>query len=58
LKRLVKPGMGIVSIETAERRFQGDEVMNMIRKGQVQRVNKRDIRGQITFIAHLFGVVA
>jgi hypothetical protein len=30
--------------------------MHMIRKGQVAGVGKGDITGQVTFIAHLFGV--
>jgi transposase, IS6 family len=58
IKRLVKPGMGFFSLETAGRMLQGYEVMNMIRKGQVTGVGKGDITGQVTFIAHLFGVVA
>ncbi|OLB39093.1 MAG: integrase [Ktedonobacter sp. 13_1_20CM_3_54_15] len=33
-------------------------MMNMIRKGQVQNVNKGDITGQVMFIARLFGVAA
>ena len=33
IKRLVKPGMGFFSFETAERTLQGYEVLNMIRKG-------------------------
>jgi len=32
--------------------------MNMIRKGQVQGVDKDDVRGQVVLIAHLFGVAA
>ncbi len=58
LKRLVKPGMGFFSVETAERTLQGYEVMNMIRKGQVHGVGKGDIKDQVTFIASLFGVAA
>jgi IS6 family transposase len=58
IKRLVKPGMGFFSFETAWRTLQGYEVMNMMRKGQVQGVNKGDITGQIAFIAGLFGVAA
>lgn len=58
IKRLVKPGMGFFSFETAWRTLQGYEVMNMMRKGQVQGVNKGDITGQIVFIAGLFGVAA
>jgi IS6 family transposase len=58
IKRRVKPAMGFFSFETAWRTLQGYEVMNMMRKGQVQWVSKGDITGQITFIAHLFGVAA
>ena len=58
LKRLVKPGMGFFSFETAWRTLQGYEVMHMIRKGQMQGVNKGDVLGQVAFIATLFGVAA
>jgi transposase, IS6 family len=58
IKRLVKPGMGFFSVETAERTLQGYEVMHMIRKGQVRGVGKGDIKGQVAFIASLFGVAA
>ena len=58
IKRLVKPGMGFFSVETAGRALQGYEAMNMIRKGQMQGVNKGDITGQVTFVARLFGVAA
>jgi len=58
IKRLTKPGMGFFSFETAWRTLQGFEVMNMIRKGQVQGVNKGDIRGQIALVNKLFGMGA
>jgi IS6 family transposase len=58
IKRLVKPGMGFFSMETAGRTLQGYEVMNMIRKGQVRGVGKGDITDQVAFIAPLFGVAA
>jgi IS6 family transposase len=58
IKRLTKPGMGFFSFETAWRTLRGYEVMNMIRKGQVQGVEKGDFRGQIAFIASLFGAAA
>jgi transposase, IS6 family len=58
IKRLVKPGMGFFSFETAGRTLQGYEVMHMLRKGQVRGVGKADITGQVTFIASLFGVAA
>ncbi|GHO68209.1 hypothetical protein KSC_071010 [Ktedonobacter sp. SOSP1-52] len=58
IKRLVKPGMGFFSFETAQRTLQGYETMHMLRKGQVHSVRKGDIKKQVTFIARLFGVAA
>ena len=58
IKRLVKPGMGFFSFETAGRTLRGYEVLNMIRKGQVRGVGKGDITDQVAFIASLFGVAA
>jgi transposase, IS6 family len=58
IKRLVKPGMGFFSVETAGRTLPGYEAMHMIRKGQMHGVNKGDVTGQVAFIARLFGVAA
>jgi len=58
IKRLTKPGMGFFSFETAWRTLQGFEIMNIIRKGQVQGVEKGDVGGQVALLAKLFGVVA
>jgi transposase-like protein len=58
IKRLTKPGMGFFSFETAWQTRQGYEVMNMLRKGQLQGVIKGDVRGQVALIAKLFGVAA
>lgn len=58
IKRLTKPGMGFFSFETAWRTLQGFEMMNMLRKGQVQGVAKGDVRRQGARVARLFGSVA
>lgn len=58
IKRLTKPGMGFSSFETASKTLQGDEAMNMIRKGQVQGVRKGDILAQVQFLHQAFGVAA
>jgi transposase, IS6 family len=58
IKRLVKPGMGFFSFQTAWRTLQGYEAMNMIRKGQVKGVGKGESSCQVKFIASLFGVAA
>jgi hypothetical protein len=50
--------MGFFSFETAWRTLQGYEVMNMLRKGQIDGREKGDIRGQVALIATLFGVGA
>jgi len=44
IKRLVNPGMGFGSFNTARRTLRGYEVMNMIRKGQIQGVEKEIVR--------------
>jgi transposase, IS6 family len=56
IKRLVKPGMGFFSFETAWRTLQGYEMINMVRKGQVQGVEKGNVRGQMALVAKLFEV--
>ena len=58
IKRLVNPGMGFASFNTARRTLRGYEAMNMIRKGQIQGVEKGDIKGQVEFVYQLFGVTA
>jgi transposase, IS6 family len=57
IKRLTKPGMGFFSFETGWRTLQGYAIMNMLRKGQVQGVDKGDVRGQIAVVNKLFGMV-
>lgn len=56
IKRLVKPGRGFFSFETACRTGQGDEIRNLSRKGQARGVNKGTGSKQATFIAELFGL--
>ena len=56
IKRLVKPGLGFGSFNTARRTLKGYEVMSMISKGQIRGVDKNDMIGQISFIHRLFGV--
>jgi transposase-like protein len=58
IKRLVRLGMGFFSSETAWRTLQGYEAMNMLRKGQIYNVDKRDSMKQVASIASLFGVIA
>jgi IS6 family transposase len=56
IKRRVKPGLGFGSYPTAWRTIQGYEVMHMIRKGQIEGVEKGDSQAQHQFIAGLFGL--
>ena len=58
IKRRVKPGLGFFSFKTAWNTLQGYEIMNMIRKGQIDGKEKGNIISQITFISFLFGVAA
>jgi len=56
IKRLTKPGMGFGSFNTARRTLRGFEAMNMVRKGQVQGVDKGDVRASIELVSRLFGI--
>ncbi len=56
IKRLTKPGMGFGSFNAARRTLRGFEVMNMLRKGQVQGVEKGDVRASIELVSQLFGI--
>ena len=58
MKRRIKPGLGFGSYPTAWRTIQGYETMHMIRKGQIEGVEKGNIQGQNEFIARLFGLTA
>jgi transposase-like protein len=58
IKRLVNPSMGFGSFNTARRTLRGYEAMNMIRKGQIQGVEKGDILAQVEFVSQIFGVAA
>ena len=58
IKRLVNPGMGFASFNTARRTLRGYEAMNMIRKGQLQGVAKGDVMAQVEFVCQIFGVAA
>jgi len=48
--------MGFFIFDTAQRTLSGYETMNQIRRGQVNGVNKGDIRVQVHLIESLFGI--
>lgn len=58
IKRLVKPAMGFGSFNTARRTIKGYEIMNMMRKGQIEKVEKGVVRERVKFVHQIFGVVA
>lgn len=58
IKWLVKPGMGFKSFNTARRTIKGYEIMHMLKKGQVQGVEKGAVIERVKFIAEIFGVAA
>jgi IS6 family transposase len=58
IKKRVRACLGYRSFDTAERTLQGAEAMNMIRKGQVKRLNRSDAIGQAKFVENLFYVAA
>ncbi len=58
IKRLIKPGMGFESFNTARRTIKGYEIMNMMRKGQIKNVDKGAVIERVRFINQIFGVAA
>ena len=58
IKRLVEPGMGFGSFNTAKRTIKGDEIMNMMRKGQIKGVEKGAVQERVKFINQIFGMTA
>ena len=58
LEKRCHPHLKTTSDSWRVRTLQGYEIMNMIRKGQIRRVEKGNIMSQIMFISSLFGVVA
>ena len=58
VERLTPPGLGFGGFWTAQRTLASFEAMVMIRKGQAQDIDGRDIRAQASFIAGLFQIAA
>ena len=58
IKRLVRPGLGFKSFQTASQTGAGYEVMAIIRKGQVASVPANDRKAQSDFMAALFSATA
>lgn len=58
IKRLTKPAMGFYSFHTAWRTLAGFEIMNMIRKGQIEGVARSDAIAQRNLFDQIFGIVA
>jgi len=58
IKRRTRPGLGFFAFGTAQQTLSGYETMYMIRKGQVNGVDKGDGLAQVHFIDSLFGLAA
>ena len=55
IKKKVRASQCFKSFHAAERTLEGIEAMNMMRKGQVKRLDGRDAVGQAKFVESLFG---
>lgn len=58
IKKRVRACLGYRSFDISERTLQGVEAMNMIRKGQVKRLDRSDAMGKARFVESLFRVAA
>jgi len=58
IKKKVRASQCFKRFHTAERTLEGIEAVNMIRKGQVKRLDGRDAVGQAKFVLSLFQIAA
>jgi transposase, IS6 family len=58
IKKRVRACIGYRSFDTAERTLQGVGAVNMIRKGQVKRLDRSDAMGQAKLVESLFQITA
>jgi transposase-like protein len=58
IKKKVRASQCFKRFQTVERTLEGIEAMNMMRKGQVKRLARSDVRGQAKLVASLFQVAA
>lgn len=58
IKKKVRASQCFKSFHTAERTLEGIEAVNMMRKGQVKRLDRNDAMGQAKFVESLFGIAA
>src|SRR3954462_2657805 len=56
IKKKVRASLCFKRFHTAERTIEGIEAVNMIRKGQVKRLEKSDVVGQAKFVLTLFQI--
>jgi IS6 family transposase len=57
IKRIVDPMLGFQSFLSANKTLKGIEAMNMIKKGQIDTLN-RCVNAEVNFINKLFGIAA
>jgi transposase, IS6 family len=58
IKKKVRASQCFKRFHTAERTLEGIEAVNMMRKGQVKRLDAKDAVRQAKFVASLFGIAA
>ena len=58
MKRRVNPGLGFRAFATAQRTIQGYEAMHMLRKGQLEGMDQKDVLALNRVINRLFGLAA
>ncbi len=58
VKKKVRVSQCFKRFHTAERTLEGIEAVNMIRKGQIKRLERSDMQGQAQFVLNLFQIAA
>jgi IS6 family transposase len=58
VKKKVRASQCFKRFHTAERTLEGIEAVNMMRKGQVKRLERNDAVGHVKFVESLFQIAA
>jgi transposase, IS6 family len=58
IKKRVRACLGYRSFDTAERTLEGVKAMNIMRKGQIKRLERSDAMGKAKLVESLIGVAA
>ena len=58
IKKRIRPMLNFKSFQTARRTIIGIEIINCLRKGQVEGIEGKDVISQVEFVHSIFGIIS